>query len=120
MDPVCMALACYECMLNNSALDATREAAAGMCDVVPDNQDLASLVVASEDQRTAAWLDRIKACMLACLEGRLRTIVGCGGGGYGDNFTGDASSGIGGGGGCGGQYYAGILYFVQEMLAKAA
>jgi hypothetical protein len=119
MDPVCMALACYECMLNNSALDAIREAAAGMCNVVPDNQDLASLVVASEDQRNAAWLERIKACMLACLEGRLCTIVGCGGC-NGGNCMGDASSGMGRGEGCGGQYYAGILYFVQEMLAKAA
>jgi hypothetical protein len=97
-------------MLENCTQDDIGLAAVGMCDAAPDNQRLASLVVMSSDQRDDGWLEAIKTCMLACLHERLQGI-------FQDARDGGAASSAAGLN-MEGDYYKGILYFVQEMFAK--
>jgi hypothetical protein len=98
-----MAMACYQCMLENCTQDDIRLAAVGMCDAAPDNQRLASLMVMSSDQRDSGWLEAIKSCMLACLHERLQGI-------FQDVRDGGAASSAGSGLlNTEGDYYKGIL-----------
>jgi hypothetical protein len=108
MDPIALATACYQCMLENSVQEDVGLAAVGMCDAAPDNQKLASLVVASSDQRNIEWLKAIKSCMLACIHKRLQSIFHDARG----EATGVAEYNMQG------DYYKGILHFVQEMFDK--
>jgi hypothetical protein len=99
-------------MLENCTQDDIGLAAVGMCDAAPDNQRLASLVVMSSDQRDSGWLEAIKSCMLACLHERLQGIFQDARDGGGDASSVDTGVNMEG------DYYQGILYFVQEMFAK--